>query len=59
MTLSVTVLAQVFGTPSIISRNCTHISIKSYIMPETEQFEFAWVLITNNGTSSMTVRSII
>ena len=49
---------EIFGTPTIISRNCTHISIRSNLNPNTNTFDFLWFLTTFNGTSNMTVSSI-
>ena len=58
ITSHVAVSTKVFGTPTIIARNCTHISVQSVIMPDQEGFEYTWAIVTFNSSSNTTVRSI-
>ena len=54
-----TASSQVFGPVTIVSRNCTHISIKTTLNPNRAAFNFLWVAIISNGTSKTNVRSIL
>ena len=52
-------LSKIFGPAHIVSRNCTHISIKSNIKPDVEGFQFFWNVVTINGTTNNIVRNIL
>ena len=50
--------SQIFGPSTNVSQNCTHFSMKVDITPINQLFVFLWMVVTSNGTSNKTVRSI-